>query len=64
VLLALSDDTKALFRRSQANLALNKLDDALKDARRLVSLEPKNKQFIDFIQSLTKIIQDKVISLL
>jgi tetratricopeptide (TPR) repeat protein len=59
VLTAVPDDPKALFRRAQANKELNKLDEALKDARRLVSIDPKNKQFIDFIQVLTKVIQDR-----
>ena len=58
--MAVSEDTKALFRRSQANKELNKLDEALRDAKRLISLDPKNKQFFDHIQSLTKYIQDKV----
>ncbi len=56
----MSDDCKALFRRCQAYKELNRFDDALKDARRLVALDPKNKQFIDFIQSLNRTIQDKV----
>ena len=60
MLLAVPDDTKALFRRSQAYKQLNRLDDASKDARRLVAIEPKNKQFIDYIQSLNRTIQDKV----
>jgi tetratricopeptide (TPR) repeat protein len=60
ILTAVPDDTKALFRRCQANKELNKLEEAMKDARRLIQMDPKNKQFIDFIQGLTRLIQDKV----
>jgi tetratricopeptide (TPR) repeat protein len=60
VLIAVPDDTKALFRRCQAYKELNKLEEAMRDTRRLISIDPKNKQFIDFIQSLTRLIQDKV----
>lgn len=60
VLLANSDDTKALFRRSQAYRELNKFDESLRDAKRLISIDPKNSQFISYIQGLTRLIQDKV----
>ena len=60
VLSAFPDDTKALFRRSQANRELGKFQESMSDARRLMSIEPKNKTFIEHIQSLTRLIQDKV----
>ena len=59
VLLANSDDTKALFRRSQAYKELNKFEESLRDAKRLIQLEPKNAQFVTYIQGLTRIITDK-----
>lgn len=54
------NDTKALFRRCQANKELNKLEDALMDAKRLLSIEPINKPGIELMQQLTRVIQDKV----
>jgi hypothetical protein len=59
VLLAVPDDTKALFRRSQAYKELNKLDEALKDAKRLYVIDSKNKECIDLIQSLNKLVIEK-----
>lgn len=59
VILANADDTKALFRRSQALKELNRFDESLRDAKRLIQIEPKNNQFIQYIQSLTRLIQDK-----
>lgn len=59
VLASLSNDAKALFRRSQAYKELNKLEDAMLDARRLMQMEPKNPAFIQHIQLLTKFIQIK-----
>ena len=59
VLLANADETKALFRRSQALKELNRFDESLRDAKRLIQIEPKNNQFITYIQSLTRLIQDK-----
>ncbi len=61
---AAPDDTKALFRRTQALQGLNRLDDSLRDAKRLLNIDPKNKQFIEYIQKLTRVIQDKVTSLI
>ena len=57
---ATPEDTKALYRRTQAYKGMNKLEEALRDAKRLLSLDPKNKQFIEYIQGLNKVIQDKV----
>ena len=60
MLTAVPDDTKALFRRCQANKELGKLEDALMDAKRLLSIEPTNKPGIELMQQLTRVIQDKV----
>ena len=60
VLLASPDDTKALFRRCQALKQLQRLDEAMRDARRLLTIEPNNKPAVDFIQSLSRYIHDKV----
>lgn len=59
VLLAVPDDTKALFRRSQAYKELEKYDEALKDAKRLIAIDSKNKESIDLIQMLNKLIIQK-----
>jgi hypothetical protein len=53
-------DLKALFRRSQASKALNKYDEALIDAKRLVSYEPKNETFIDHMKSMVITVQSRV----
>jgi hypothetical protein len=58
--MAFPNDTKALFRRSQAYKELNRLEESLNDAKRLISIEPKNKECIELIQSLTRLIQEKV----
>lgn len=54
-----STDLKALFRRSQAAKGLNKLEEALIDAKRLVSYEPKNETFLSYMKSLVVIIQNR-----
>ncbi|RMZ96061.1 hypothetical protein BpHYR1_001189 [Brachionus plicatilis] len=59
VLLAIPDDTKALYRRSLALKELNLLDESLRDVKRSLNIEPKNKDCINLIQSLSKLFQDK-----
>lgn len=61
VLLAVPDDTKALFRRSQALKELGRLEEALMEAKKLITIDPKNRDGIELIQSLTRLVQDKVI---
>jgi len=53
-------DTKALYRRCQAYENLKKYDEAYKDARRLVELEPSNKAIQPMLRQLHCIVQDKV----
>lgn len=60
VLLAVPNDTKALFRRSQSLKELGRLEEALIEAKKLITFDPKNRDGIDLIQSLTRLIQDKV----
>ncbi|XP_074693529.1 protein unc-45 homolog A isoform X1 [Strix aluco] len=45
-------DVKALFRRSQALQKLGRLDQAVSDLQRCVSLEPKNKAFQEALRAL------------
>lgn len=59
VLLAIPEDTKALYRRSFALKELNRLDESLNDAKRILKIDPKNKDCINLIQTLGKLIQDK-----
>ena len=59
ILLAVPDDSKALFRRSQAYFQLDKLESALTDAKRLIQIEPKNPDAVELIQRLTKKLQDQ-----
>ncbi|XP_056428005.1 protein unc-45 homolog A isoform X2 [Hyla sarda] len=53
-------DVKALFRRSQAFEKLGKLEQAILDLRRCLSLEPKNKVFQDAVRNLGVKTQEKV----
>lgn len=53
------DDAKALYRRSQAYQGVSKYAEALRDAQFLISMEPNNKTFIEYIQKLNKTIQIK-----
>ncbi|XP_073509295.1 protein unc-45 homolog A isoform X1 [Phyllobates terribilis] len=53
-------DVKALFRRSQALEKLGKLDQAILDLRRCLTLEPKNKVFQDSVRNLGVRTQEKV----
>ncbi|KAM4826172.1 protein unc-45 homolog A [Thomomys bottae] len=53
-------DVKALYRRSQALEKLGRLDQAVLDLQRCVSLEPKNKVFQEALRSLGGQIQEKV----
>lgn len=59
VLLAVPNDTKALFRRSQALKELGRLEEALLGAKKLITIDPKNKDAIELIQSLTRLVQEK-----
>lgn len=51
---------KALFRRSQALQKLGRLDQAVSDLQRCVSLEPKNKAFQEALRALGSSMQEKV----
>lgn len=51
-------DVKALFRRSQANEGLGKVNEAFKDARKALHLDPKNKQVQTTLQRLSAKLQD------
>ncbi|XP_024906146.1 protein unc-45 homolog A [Pteropus alecto] len=53
-------DVKALYRRSQALEKLGRLDQAVLDLQRCVSLEPKNKVFQEALRSIGGQIQEKV----
>ncbi|XP_038622946.1 protein unc-45 homolog A [Tachyglossus aculeatus] len=53
-------DVKALFRRSQALEKLGRLDQAVLDLKRCVSLEPKNRVFQESMRALGSRIQEKV----
>ncbi|KAM4677165.1 protein unc-45 homolog A [Discoglossus pictus] len=53
-------DVKALFRRSQALEKLGRVDQALLDLQRCLSLEPKNKVFQEAVRSLGVRTQEKV----
>lgn len=59
VLLGIPEDTKALYRRSLALKELNRLDESLRDAKRSLNIDPKNRECIDLIQTLGKLIQNK-----
>lgn len=51
---------KALFRRSQALQKLGRLDQAVSDLQRCVSLEPKNKAFQEALRALGSSMHEKV----
>ncbi|NXL66149.1 UN45A protein, partial [Chordeiles acutipennis] len=53
-------DMKALFRRSQALQKLGRLDQAVSDLQRCVSLEPKNKAFQEALRALGSSMQEKM----
>ncbi|ELK25777.1 Protein unc-45 like protein A [Myotis davidii] len=52
-------DVKALYRRSQALEKLGRLDQAVLDLQRCVSLEPKNRVFQEALRSIGGQIQGK-----
>ncbi|XP_012588141.1 PREDICTED: protein unc-45 homolog A [Condylura cristata] len=52
-------DVKALYRRSQAQEKLGRLDQAVLDLQRCVSLEPKNKVFQEALRDIGGQIQEK-----
>uniref|UniRef100_A0A452TT42 Protein unc-45 homolog A n=1 Tax=Ursus maritimus TaxID=29073 RepID=A0A452TT42_URSMA len=54
-------DVKALYRRSQALEKLGRLDQAVLDLQRCVSLEPKNKVFQEALRNIGGQIQEKVL---
>lgn len=51
---------KALFRRSQALQKLGRLDQAVSDLQRCLSLEPKNKAFQEALRALGSSMHEKV----
>lgn len=51
---------KALFRRSQALQKLGRLDQAVSDLQRCLSLEPKNKAFQEVLRALGSSMHEKV----
>uniref|UniRef100_G1K3J0 Protein unc-45 homolog A n=1 Tax=Xenopus tropicalis TaxID=8364 RepID=G1K3J0_XENTR len=53
-------DVKALFRRSQALEKLGRVDQAIIDLRRCLTLEPKNKVFQEAVRNLGIRAQEKV----
>lgn len=53
-------DVKALFRRSQALQQLGRLDQAVSDLQRCVSLEPRNKAFQEALRALGSSMHEKV----
>uniref|UniRef100_A0A663MS96 Unc-45 myosin chaperone A n=1 Tax=Athene cunicularia TaxID=194338 RepID=A0A663MS96_ATHCN len=53
-------DVKALFRRSQALQKLGRLDQAVSDLQRCVSLEPKNKAFQEALRALGSSMHERV----
>ncbi|PIO25521.1 hypothetical protein AB205_0135100, partial [Aquarana catesbeiana] len=52
-------DVKALFRRSQALEKLGRIDQAILDLRRCLTLEPKNKVFLEAVRNLGVQAQEK-----
>lgn len=54
-------DIKALYRRSQALEKLGRLDQAMLDLQRCVSLEPKNRAFQEALRNIAGQIQEKVL---
>lgn len=56
------NDPKALFRRCQAFEALEKFEEAYKDARQIHNLDKKNKAIAPILKRLHDIVQDRVLS--
>ena len=56
------NDPKALFRRCQAYEALERHQDAYKDAVRVMTIDPKNKAVQQVLTRLNPIIQEKVLA--
>lgn len=54
------NDPKALFRRCQAYEALEKYEEAYKDARQIHNLDPQNKLIAPILKRLQPIVQDRV----
>lgn len=54
------NDPKALFRRCQAYDALQRYEDAYKDAMIVLKIDPKNKPVQQIMMRLNPIIQEKV----
>lgn len=52
-------DPKALFRRCQALEALERYEEAYRDARYIVSVDPSNKAIQPIIARLHEIVQDR-----
>lgn len=50
-------DVKALFRRSQAYEALGKIDEAFKDARQILHVDPKNSAVQQCLRRLSQAIE-------
>ncbi|NXH28812.1 UN45A protein, partial [Myiagra hebetior] len=53
-------DVKALFRRSQALQQLGRLDQAVSDLQRCMSLEPRNKAFQEALRALGSSMHEKM----
>lgn len=53
---------KALFRRSQALQQLGRMDQAVSDLQRCLSLEPRNKAFQEALRALGSSMHEKVSS--
>lgn len=53
-------DVKALYRRSQALEKLGRLDQAVLDLQRCLSLEPKSRVFQEALRNIGGQIQEKV----
>ena len=53
-------DTKALFRRCQALEQMGQFEEAYKDARTLVQVEPKNAAIQPIVRRLHGVLQEKV----
>ncbi|PSN46108.1 Protein unc-45 B [Blattella germanica] len=54
------NDPKALFRRCQAFEALEKFEEAYKDARQVHTVDPGNKAIQPVLQRLHQIVQDRI----
>lgn len=54
------NDPKALFRRCQAFEALEKYEDAYKDARQVHAVDPGNKAIQPVLERLHRIVQDRL----